>query len=102
MTGYLGTDVFTYTISDGANTAIAAVNITVKSSIDNDPVGNTPDDKDDCKKDGWRALEFKNQCQCVSFANHQDRDDDDRRAHDDDDEKDHGKKDHGNRGRGNN
>jgi hypothetical protein len=117
VTGYLGTDVFTYTISDGANTATATVNITVKANIDDNPVGNTPEDKDDCKKGGWHALEFKNQGQCVSFANHQDRDDDDRRAHDDDDgdndddddddDKDHGKKnkakkDKGNRGRGNN
>lgn len=38
-------------------------------------VNNTVDDKDECKNGGWKAfgtMKFKNQGQCVSYANHND------------------------------
>ncbi len=59
---------------DGEQTTLVD-NITLNSDVTTfEP--NTPDSKDECKKDGWMTLEdedgnaFKNQGQCVSYFNH--------------------------------
>ena len=65
--GYVGSDVFTYTVRDVAGlTASGSVNVTVAAKTDNQ----VPDDKDFCKEALWRLLGFKNQGLCVSAANH--------------------------------
>ena len=97
VAGYAGSDVFTYTISDGHGANATA---TVTLAVTVGPVASG--DKDDCKHGGWLLLGFRNQGLCVAASNHANHDDDDDdgdhrgRGHDGDD--DDGDGDH--RGRG--
>lgn len=72
--GFTGSDTFTYTAQDplGA-TDIGTVNVTVKTRA----VIDFFDDKDECKKDGFILLGFRNQGLCIAAAIHADHDDDD-------------------------
>ncbi len=65
--GFVGTDTFSYTISDGkGGSDTATVTVVVIRLV----VG-PPTDANDCKKDGWRRFNnpaFKNEGECVKYV----------------------------------
>ena len=68
VAGYVGQDIFTYTVRDaGGLTAVGTVTMTVTATVVTPPVQNG--DKDLCKDYLWKLLGFKNQGQCIAAAN---------------------------------
>ena len=68
VAGYVGQDVFTYTVRDaGGLTAVGTVTMTVTATVVTPPV--QTGDKDLCKDYLWKLLGFKNQGQCIAAAN---------------------------------
>mgnify|MGYP001576242786 CR=1 FL=1 len=66
-----GSYTFDVIVSDGSlsDSQFVTIHVTEES----EPVPTTPENKDDCKKGGWRTFtnpSFRNQGQCVSFVNH--------------------------------
>ncbi len=81
--GFHVSDVMVDSVSVGAVSAYTFNNVianhTISATFAADTVTNGPKDKDECKNDGWKNFHdpsFKNQGQCVSFANHQNKNDD--------------------------
>jgi hypothetical protein len=79
---------FTVMVSDGSLSDSQSVTIHV-TEVGENPNPNAPKNKNECKEGGWKNFKdpsFKNQGQCVSYANHHDaRGDDDQDENEDSD-----------------